>query len=728
MSKLLLITSPLTQLNTPYPATAYLKGFLQQFNYSVSQADLGIELVLKIFSTEGLQKIFDAADSVQQLSENAQRILALQNEYLQTIETVVNFLQGKNEMLAHRICSLEFLPQAKRFEQANDLEWAFGTMGIRDQARFLATLYIEDIGDFIREAVSPFFAFTRYAEQIARTAISFDPIQKALENPIDLVDSFMIEILDTHIENEQPEVIGFSVPFSGNLYGALRCGKYIKEKYPHIKLIMGGGYPNTELRDLKDIRLFNYIDYLTLDDGEAPVLQLLKYFDKKIEEEELKRTFYKKDNELCYTDSSNISDFEHSDVGTPDYTGLPLDQYLSVIEMANPMHRLWSDGRWNKLTLAHGCYWHRCTFCDISLDYIKRYSATSASQIVDRIEAVIKQTGEMGFHFTDEAAPPALLRDLALELLQRRLNITWWTNIRFEKSFTQDLVRLLAASGCIAVSGGLEVASDRLLKLIKKGTNIKQVSKVTHNFAQAGIMVHAYLMYGFPTQTEQETIDALEVVRQLFEQGVLQSAFWHKFTMTVHSPVGLAPNDFKVVNTGPGQGSFANNDLFHDDPHGANHELFGEGLNKSVYNFMHELGFDEPLQGWFEFPVPKISIPNNLVQSYIENETSHSDVDKTHHHVVWTGTNPIIEYHHKKKNKCNLIFFFKKGEKRIKTSTETAEWIQSIINKTNTKNKKFLKLQEVSEDFTEKTGLDFMPFILSKEWQNLRVAGLLIVR
>lgn len=54
-------------------------------------------------------------------------------------------------------------------------------------------------------------------------------------------------------------------------------------------------------------------------------------------------------------------------------------------------------------------------------------------------------------------------------------------------------------------------------------------------------MVHAYLMYGFPTQTAQETIDSLEMVRQMFEQGIIQSGFWHQFAMTAHSPVGLDP-------------------------------------------------------------------------------------------------------------------------------------------------------------------------------------------
>ena len=109
-------------------------------------------------------------------------------------------------------------------------------------------------------------------------------------------------------------------------------------------------------------------------------------------------------------------DVPFDEAGTPTYDGLPLDRYLSLLDMLNPMHRLWSDGRWNKLTVAHGCYWKKCSFCDVSLDYIARYDAATAETLVDRIEAIVAETGQTGFHFVDEAAPPEALQALAAEL------------------------------------------------------------------------------------------------------------------------------------------------------------------------------------------------------------------------------------------------------------------------------------------------------------------------
>src|SRR5690606_16518363 len=318
----------------------------------------------------------------------------------------------------------------------------------------------------------------------------------------------------------QPKLVCFSVPFPGNLYSAFRCAQYIKSRYPHTKIAMGGGFPNTELRSVSDARVFEFFDFITLDDGELPIEMLISHVNSSPLSEglgEAKRTFLLENGTIVYKNNSTKPDYKQSEVGTPDYTDLPLDKYISVIEIANPMHSLWSDGRWNKLTMAHGCYWGKCTFCDISLDYIKIYEPIAAKILVDRMEQLIEQTGETGFHFVDEAAPPALMKALALEIIKRKLTVTWWTNIRFEKNFTRDLCQLLKTSGCIAVSGGLEVASDRLLALIDKGVTVAQVAQVTRNFTEANIMVHAYLMYGYPTQTVQETVDSLEMVRQLFE-------------------------------------------------------------------------------------------------------------------------------------------------------------------------------------------------------------------
>jgi radical SAM superfamily enzyme YgiQ (UPF0313 family) len=624
-ARVLSVIAPMTQLNTPYPSTAYLTGFLRSRGIHAVQEDLALALILKLLSAEGLLAL---RDCIAPLPESTRTpLVSAFNErfeqYLETIAPTLAFLQGRDATLAHRICSRNFLPEGARFESLavyvaadgdDAMAWAFGALGVQDRARHLATLYLNDLADVLRDAVDPRFEFVRYAESLAQSQPSFDPLAAALAAPLNLIDRTLHGLTLAALARHAPTLVLVSVPFPGAVYAAFRIAQTIKAQHPQVITALGGGFVNTELRELAEPRVFDYFDYVTLDAGERPLLALLEHLAGKRSRSRLVRTF------LRVSDSAEVRyinmvepDVPFAEVGTPTWDGLPLGSYLSLLDMLNPMHRLWSDGRWNKLTVAHGCYWKKCSFCDVSLDYISRYETTTAALLVDRIETIVGETGQTGFHFVDEAAPPKALKALAAELQKRRLAISWWGNIRFEKSFTPDLCQQLADSGCIAISGGLEVASDRLLALMKKGVSVDQVARVTRGFADARILVHAYLMYGFPTQTVQDTVDALEFVRQLFNAGCIQSGFFHRFACTVHSPVGRSPQDYGVTLRPLLPGLFAKNDIGFDDPTGVDHDALGVALKKALYNYMHGIGLDEDVRSWFSGPVPRTRVAKQRI-------------------------------------------------------------------------------------------------------------------
>lgn len=731
MAGVLLITPPFTQLNTPYPATAYLKGFLNSKNIPSAQADLGIETILRFFSKTGLTRFFDSLHDLDvTLDDGLYRIHNLRASYVHTIDAVIRFLQHKDPTLAHLICGRSFLPEGNRFANTNDLEWAFGAMGVEDKARHLATLYLEDLGDLIKATADEHFGFSRYAERLGRTASGFDLLLQELQKPETIFTSLLGELLEEKMQQHQPGLVALSVPFPGNLFGALKCAQILKRSYPGVKVALGGGFANTELRRISDPRVFDLIDFICLDDGEMPLLALYEHTCGQRTLNQLKRTFARENSEVKYYDGASETDVPQKDCGTPDYDGLPLRDYLSVIEVTNPMHRLWSDGRWNKLTLAHGCYWGRCSFCDISLDYVKRYEPLTAALICDRMEELISKTGNTGFHFVDEAAPPNLLRELSLEIIRRKLVVSWWTNIRFEKLFTPDLARLMKAAGCIAVAGGLEVASDRLLEMMKKGVTVAQVARVADGFTRAGIMVHAYLMYGFPTQTEKETINSLEMVRQLFECGVLQSGFWHRFAMTAHSPVGLKPQTFEVQHYGPQFEGFAENDFYHHDPKGANHDKFSDGLRISLYNYMHGAGLELPLKKWFEHKVPATDVPKNFIRKCLEDQQWPVKQQAV---VVWPGILPEyeefeVEQRNNKMKLCEFQFHNKQKDWILQTDSVTGSWLNTIFPKLIiAAGKSPLLLKELKQDFEIATGLNFDQFQKGEVWQLLLQNGLLIL-
>lgn len=629
--RVLSVIPPMTQLNTPYPSTAYLTGFLRSRGVDAVQADLALALVLQLFTPAGLQGVQLRALALPEASRTASvhAFLDQFDRYRHTIGPVIAFLQGRDATLAHRIAARELLPEGPRFaalevyvdaalgeEGGDPLAWAFGALGVQDKARHLATLYLNDLADVLRDAVDERFAFVRYAESLASSQPSFDPMATALAAKPTLIDELLHTLTLAALSRHKPDVVLLSVPFPGALYAALRIAQSIKAQNPHIAIALGGGFVNTELRELAEPRLFDFVDFVTLDAGERPLLALLEYLQRKRSKQRLVRTFVREDRQVRYINFVE-PDVPFEDVGTPTWDGLPLDRYLSLLDMLNPMHRLWSDGRWNKLTVAHGCYWKKCSFCDVSLDYISRYETASAGTLADRIEAIVSETGQTGFHFVDEAAPPKALKALAQELLQRQLPISWWGNIRFEKTFTPELCQLLADSGCIAMSGGLEVASDRLLTLMKKGVSVEQVARVTKGFADAGILVHAYLMYGFPTQTVQDTVDALEYVRQLFENGCIQSGFFHRFTCTVHSPVGLEPAAYGIELIPLPDVTFAKNDIGFIDPTGVDHDALGIGLRKAIYNYMHGIGLEDDVRVWFshlQHPAPRARVKRNFIE------------------------------------------------------------------------------------------------------------------
>jgi radical SAM superfamily enzyme YgiQ (UPF0313 family) len=633
--KILLVTPPFTQLNTPYPATAYLKAVLERESHSVRQIDLGNRVAEQLFSSEGLKRLFKDLSDRYSPGEYPEldRFISLKEAYMSTIDLTASFLKGEDNSPSYRINSGKWLPEGDRQEQLP----AGSTL---DDARHRATLYLEEIGDIITSYCDSFYGFSRYAERIALSPPHFSPVEEELNRSPSLIRSMAREIFEEILKEEKPDVCGFSVPFPGNLLGALDSAKVVKEKYNNIKTVMGGGYVNTELRDLAEPALFQYMDFVTLDDGERPLINICRFLNGEIKRDRLLRTFLLNDINKVTFINGDEKDFRQAELPAPDYSGLMDRAYFSLLPLTNPMHRLWSDGKWNKMTLAHGCYWNRCAFCDTSLDYIRRYDPDTASSLADKMETVIEQTGIRAFHFVDEAAPPALLRDLSIELIRRNLNVSWWTNIRFEKSFSADLCRLMAKSGCIAVSGGLEVASDRLLKRIDKGVTVPQVAAVAENFHHAGILVHAYLMYAFPGQKEEEVVESLEKVRQLFQEGLIDSAFWHQFALTAHSPVGCHPDTFDVIITGPEPGDFARNDLLFHEERNYDPDDYSFSLAAATNSYMERKGFEFPIKKWFPFKIPKIRTEKNYIRNILAETRGIRDIKETTQ-LLWTGSDPL---------------------------------------------------------------------------------------
>jgi hypothetical protein len=724
--RILLLIPPLTQLNTPYPSTAYLTGFLRGHAIEASQADLGIEMVLRLFCRSGLTAVFqEVREHIDELPGEARQMLAVAPAYLHAIDPVIEFLQGRNPSLALLLARPGFLPQGPRFSSQKARTASARIVSDQDRAKRFATLYLEDLADLVQAAVSPHFALSRYAEHIARAASSFQTVIDAIAAPPMLTDRFMLESLWEHLERVNPALVCLTVPFPGNLYGAFRIAHSIKSRRPDIVIALGGGYANTELRRLADSRVFDYVDYVTLDDGERPLLSLIEHLAGTRPRTRLCRTFYRDKDRVVFTNDTSDREFGMDEIGCPTYSGLALDRYLTILDSTNPMHRLWSEGHWNKLTVAHGCYWKQCTFCDVGLNYISRYEMTPTDRLIQQIEQLIAETNCRGFHFVDEAAPPAALKSLALALLEKGTTISWWGNIRFEEAFTPDLCRLLAASGCIAMTAGLEAASDRLLEKIKKGITVDHTALVAAAFKEAGILIHAYLMYGCPSETVQETVDSLERVRQLFATDLIQSAFWHRFTVTAHSPIGLNPVSHGLRILGPEFQGFAENDLLHQDERGETPEWLGEGLRRSLLNYLERRGLTIDVRQWFDHSVPRPRVSSTWIRHLLKERIATDDA-QAERQFVWLGGQPVCEQAGKK---TRLILPGHSCDQTVTLANPQAQWLHDLIQHSTTQkspSRLYPLLRETKATFPG-TVKEFEIFLSTTSWKKVRKAGLLLV-
>jgi radical SAM superfamily enzyme YgiQ (UPF0313 family) len=695
--RITLVQPPLTQLNAPYPSIGYLARALRRHGHTPLQRDLGIELVLRLFSTEGLRAVFDAVEALDDaLPEPAWRAVALRRAHERVADPVLAFLQGRDRTLATRILETPFLPTGPRLARA-DLS-AFGPLAADDAARHLATLWLEDMADLVTSTLDDGFGLARYHHHLAAGIAGFDALEARLGRTT-LVDA----LLDTLTDTLEGPVVGISVPFPGNLYGALRVGKRLRARGVHV--VLGGGYVNTELRTTDEPRLWEYVDTLCLDDGEGPLLAVLDHAAGGVDRRHRTRT------------RGGAHDAPAPDVPAESaawYGDLRLDGYLQLLDTLNPAHRLWSDGRWNKITLAHGCYWRRCSFCDITLDYVARFAPARSTALADQIEELVRDTGQRGVHFVDEAAPPRGLRDLALELLARDVTVTLWGNVRFERAYTPDLCRLLAAAGLVAVTGGLEVASDRLLARMEKGVTVEQVARAAMAFRQAGTMVHAYLMYGFPTQTLQETVDSAELVRQLFASGALSSAFWHRFVLTRHSGMYERHADYGIV-IDPAHATtrrFARNDVPHLDPAGTDHDAADAPLVAMLAEWMRGASLDRPVHTWFPFPAPATTEPPDRVARALA--TTDADEDRGER-LVWIGGDPL---HDGEGRRRAMLLHGTDGEARIPGTPRELDWLAEVLDASRP-GRPPLRYDAVVKAFPgEWTGFE-------GRWRRVRRAGML---
>jgi hypothetical protein len=706
-----LIQPPFTQLNAPYPAIHYLEAFLRDQGHGAAAWDHSIGLYRRIFSSAGLAKVFAgvrerrAALKLDEASRaQLERYLSNERLYIEWIDGIVAFLSGGDPAMAHRLASAVELPIGARAEAL--LEARDGRIG-PDEARALATRILDDLGDLISFALDQDFGTVRYAERLASSRADFGEVLKALDDSWLIREFYEPMLREFWTERaraaaEDPEAEGpsaaapadlilITIPFPGCLLGALACARAARRAFastaprgsaarafagaatPAPLIAFGGGYVSTELRDLRDARIFDFCDYLCFDAGYGSLASIL---ERKAGGRERGRApdsasadaagagapgapdiLYKVmsrgadgaiDASSLAADTSGdapawerFRGIERAALASvaPDYRSADFGACLRVVDSENPMHRLWSDTPWLKYYLAHGCYWRRCSFCDTELDYVADFARADVGAVLAAADAAARRTGLHGIHFVDEALPMAALLEFAranraraaggdrdapgaglvpAAAPYRQRPFSFWGNVRFDASWTQGRCEFLAASGLVAVSAGIEIATARGLAMTDKGFDLAGLVRTLVAMRRAGLLVHAYLIYGFPGQPAADIVDSAEFCRQLFASGLVDSAFWHRFVLTRHSRMHRQWRDGGRPELKPidRPWTFANNDLSFEGERAF--DRFDAPLAASLAAWMEGAELERPASTWFGRGAPRASIAPDYVETLIE--------------------------------------------------------------------------------------------------------------
>lgn len=680
MLNTIIIQPPLVQLNTPYPSGAYLLSFFKdlystnKINGQVKWYDLSTELFHKIFCKEGLSFIFNKTQShalkladkyEQQNNDNAafqlRRYISQSEKWCNWIDIIIKILCNGNREYTHEFVRSAHVPRGNRMEQY--LSNLNRDVTVED-SQILASLALADLADYITTVYDQNFALIRYAESLAVSTATFSQAEAQLNSPI-LTDFYKPLLQNIFQQTKGNTLFCISIPFPGTFVSSLYTAQQIRSHYKNQAAIsFGGGYINTELRNITDTKLFQYCDFISYDKGYGSYLSLFKDLNfhsenqtqnpilQKLDGTQYYKITYNHNNKIIPAQEENI-EFQKQECSiikklVPDFTQIDFSKSPKLTDDTNPMHRIWNDGSWLKIYMAYGCYWHRCAFCDTSLDYVKDFQTTNIQNLYNGIYEQAKKTGIYGIHFVDEACPPIGLQQLALSNCKQNPKLTFWGNIRFEKTFTRDLADLLSYGGLTAVSAGIEIATGSGLSTINKGTEIEHIISACCAFKEAGILIHSYMIFGFWNQTPQDLINSMETLRQMFQEGLLDSAFWHKFTLTKHSTVykeweqGKHP-DLKPIPQSPTQ--FAQNNISFEGEEKS--QKYSDPLNAALNQWMHGQNLQKKVETYFPFKMPQPTIARNFVQSQIQNyeekrNKAFTTIPAPTQEYVWLGGLPLI--------------------------------------------------------------------------------------
>lgn len=490
--------------SAPYLSVPSLVAFLEKYGKDVEQIDLNLEFTDYMLSREFLDYCLKKYERIAE--ENDKQFVPYLNE------------------IGKFVCDhIDEQKSIMRTERALDI------LVYEKCGYFMAMGFSLINAAFPRETVS------HYAYESVYNSDSFSSILKSAQDAFNGTAENLIGLLTSHFIDdliEGTDLIGISLTGTNQIIPSFVLAGMIKKKNPGIKIVLGGSVPTRWFADKSNLpNIFEYVDYVIVNEGELALLALVNYLEGRCSLAEVPQLFYLNENNEIVDNELPVSIPELCSLPTPVFNKADLKRYFSPVPTL-------------PLLGCRGCYWCKCTFCDHSFVYNNNYRPAIVDKVVLDIINYIREYDVKHINFHDEAMTPRGLVELSKKLLEKDVRIKWSTDARLDRGLTYDVLSLAHEAGLSILFFGLESINPRVISLMKKGTHIDVSKRILYDAKQVGIGSHCFFICGFPTETLEEYQETVEFVKA--NKDIIACQGCSVFSLGKNSPIARCPEKYEL--------------------------------------------------------------------------------------------------------------------------------------------------------------------------------------
>ena len=515
----MLIFPPEWVPTAPYLALPSLAAVLRQNNIETVLKDINVEMFDHFFTPGFL--LFIKGKIQDRFKDLKNQRDPLSPEDVEIKQMLDDYQRIDLDHHIQKVTRAKIIMRSEEFYEVEKAEWALNAF--REVMEYISVAYFP--------ASIQFYPIESNLN-VYRPWVSEDLLKVPFDNKVNVYADICRQLVLRSIKKEKPEVVGISIGTPVQLMAGITFATLIKEAYPDIHVTVGGNII-TRLKD-EFAKLPHFFgkafDSMITYEGEHSLVWLVEALSGKRKISEVSNLIYKDEEGQVHVNETYQERVDQ--LPPPDFDGMPWEKYFSPVKLVPYLG-------------TRGCYWGKCTFCDHGAGYIDQFRAKHAEQIVDELEYLKNKLNTKHFMFTDESFPPALFLKLPPMMVERELDIYWTTLIRFESQLLEPETWDMAhKAGCRSLYYGLESANERIIKLVKKDTDIEAAKINLEQAKRVGIWSHVMCFYGFPSETEAEAEDTRNFLIE--NQHRIPSVEMYFFVLYKNAPVMFAKDEYKI--------------------------------------------------------------------------------------------------------------------------------------------------------------------------------------